>query len=109
MLDKLKEIGGEALQNIEAAATLEALEKVRLSFLGKRGALSEVLKGLGTASPEERPKVGSVANDWKRKIEHALEERKNALEKVLLAEKLRTESIDITEPSRLPHQGVHHI
>ena len=48
--------------------------------MGKKGSLSEVLKGLGAASPEERPKIGAVANEWKRKVETALEERKRGLE-----------------------------
>ena len=57
MIEKLNAIGGQAVRDAEAASSLEALEGVRVSVLGKKGALSEVLKGLGAVSAEERPKI----------------------------------------------------
>jgi phenylalanyl-tRNA synthetase alpha chain len=109
MIEKLNAIGGQALQEIEAVKSLDALEQVRVSVLGKKGALSEVLKGLGSVAPSERPGIGGVANEWKRKIEARLEERKKALEDVLLHEKLQTEKIDVTAPPRLAHRGSLHV
>jgi phenylalanyl-tRNA synthetase alpha chain len=109
MIEKLNAIGGQALKEIEAATQLDALEQVRISVLGKKGSLSEVLKGLGTVSPAERPIIGGAANELKRKIELALDERKLALEAVFLAEKLKTEKIDITAPARLLHKGSLHL
>jgi len=106
---KLEEIGSKSLQEIAVAKTLDALEQVRISVLGKKGALSEVLKGLGSATPEERPKIGAAANEWKRKIEAALDERKSGLEQLLLDEKLKTERIDVSLPSRLSHRGSLHL
>lgn len=109
MIEKLNAIGGQALKDIEATKSLDSLEQVRISVLGKKGALSEVLKGLGSVSPTERPVIGSVANEWKRKVESALDNRKQSLESALLSEKLKSEKIDITAPSRLPHQGSLHL
>src|SRR5687768_8241192 len=109
MIEKLNAIGGQALQEAEAANSLETLEQVRISVLGKKGALSEVLKGLGSVPPTDRPIIGSAANEWKRKIESALEQRKLALENAQLLEKLKSERIDVTAPARLPHRGSLHL
>jgi len=109
MIEKLNAIGGQALKEIETASQLDALEQVRISVLGKKGALSEVLKGLGSVSPAERPVIGGAANEWKRKLETALEQRKQALENAVLLEKLQSERIDISAPSRLPHKGSLHL
>lgn len=109
MIEKLAAIGGQALQDIESSASLDALDQVRIAVLGKKGALSEVLKGLGAISPEERPKIGGVANEWKRKLELALDARKQTLEEALLAEKLKSEKIDVSAPSRLAHRGSLHL
>jgi phenylalanyl-tRNA synthetase alpha chain len=109
MIEKLNAIGGQILKQIEGATNLDALEQVRVSALGKKGALSEVLKGLVSVPPAERPLIGSAANEWKRKVEAALELRREALEAALLAEKLQNEKIDITLPSRLTHRGSMHI
>jgi phenylalanyl-tRNA synthetase alpha chain len=109
MTDKLDAIGNQALQEVSVASSLEALEQVRVSILGKKGALSEILKGLGAASPEERPKIGAAANEWKRRIEAALDARKQLLESSLLDEKLKTERIDVSLPARQEHRGSLHL
>jgi phenylalanyl-tRNA synthetase alpha chain len=109
MLDKLDAIGGQALKDLEAASTTELLEQIRVSVLGKKGALSEVLKGLGSTSPEDRPKIGAAANEWKRKVEEALDARRATLESAELDKKLKGERIDVSIPSRLPHKGSLHI
>src|SRR6478609_3093924 len=99
MKDKLDAIGVQALEDLGAVKTLEALEQVRVSVLGKKGALSEVLKGLGAVPPAERPVIGSAANEWKKKVEAALELRRESLEAALLTSKLQNEKIDISLPS----------
>jgi phenylalanyl-tRNA synthetase alpha chain len=110
MIQKLDAIGGQALKDIQAVAALEALEQVRVSVLGKKGALSEVLKGLGSVSNDERPRIGAAANEWKRRIEEALSARKEALETAVLNEQLKTERIDVTMPARrLPAGTLHPI
>ena len=67
MIDKLDAIGGQTLKEIESATSLDTLDQVRISILGKKGALSEVLKGLGSVEPKQRPVVGGAANEWKRR------------------------------------------
>lgn len=108
LIDQLNAIGEKSLKDADDASSLEALEQVRISVLGKKGALSEVLKGLGTIAPAERPAIGAKANDWKRQIEERIEARKEKLEGAALEERLRSERIDTTLPSRLPHLGALH-
>lgn len=108
MIQKLDAIGNQALKDIESAATSEVLEQARIAILGKKGALSEVLKGLGAVPAKERPVIGAAANQWKRKIEEALENRKRQLDQAKLEIQLREERIDITAPARLPYKGTLH-
>lgn len=107
--DKLDAIGSQALKDLENAQALDQIEGLRVSVLGKKGALSDVLKGLGSLSPEERPKVGAIANEWKRKIEEALEARLVKIEGAVLEAKLSQERIDTSLPSRLAYRGTLHV
>ncbi len=109
MIDKLSAIGGRALEEIEQSSSLESLDQIRVSLLGKKGSLNEVLKGLAGVSPEERPVLGAAANDWKKKIEVALETRKSVLEGAYLEQQLQKESLDVSAPSRLAHRGSLHL
>ncbi len=109
MIEKLDALGGQAFRDIEKAGSLEALEHVRVSVLGKKGALSEVLKGLGSVGPEERPKIGASANEWKRRIEEALSSRKGIFEAAALQEELQRDRIDPSIPARLAHRGKLHV
>lgn len=106
---KLDAIGSQALKDLENAHAVDQIEGLRVSVLGKKGALSEVLKGLGSLSPEERPKLGALANEWKRKIEEALEARLIKVEGAALEAKLASERIDPSLPSRLPYRGTLHV
>jgi phenylalanyl-tRNA synthetase alpha chain len=109
MIQKLDEIGARALSDIEKAASLDALEGLRVSVLGKKGALSEVLRGLGQVGPDERPKIGAKANEWKAKIEAALDARVDVLGSADLDRRLKEERIDVTAPARVPHRGSLHV
>lgn len=109
MLDQLDAVGNQALKDLEAAGSSEALEQVRVSVLGKKGSLSEILKGLGGVAPPERPKIGAHANDWKRRIEERLETRKAVLERLELEQKLAAERVDTTLPARSFHAGSLHL
>lgn len=109
MIQKLDAIGSQALQDIEAAASLDALEQVRIAVLGKKGALSEVLKGLGAVSATDRPAIGAAANLWKSKLEAALDDRKFGMENQALDARLRSEKLDVTLPSRRPAAGSLHL
>ncbi len=108
IITKIKSIGAQALTEIEAAADLATLEGFRVSVLGKKGSLSEVLKGLGSVGPEERPKIGAAANEVKAAVEGALEAKKSALESKALEARLASERLDVSIPSRKLHRGALH-
>ncbi len=109
LIEKLENIGKEALSNLESASSLDGLEQFRVAYLGKKGGFSEVLKGVGSLPATDRPKVGAAANEWKVKLEQALETRKSVLETAAVEEKIRSERIDISIPARVPHRGSHHL
>lgn len=109
LIGKLDVIGGQALQQLGEVQDLETLEQVRVAILGKKGALSEVLKGLGGVGPDERPKIGAAANEWKRKIENELDSRKARLESIQLEKQLQSERIDISLNARVNHRGSLHL
>ncbi len=106
--NQISEKGALALEQIEKISTLEALEEVRVSVLGKKGSLSEALKQLGQVPAEERPKLGALANEWKAKIETALEAKKEKLEAIKLDQDLLKSKIDVTLPARRVHLGSLH-
>ncbi len=108
MLEQLDRIGSEALREILNASGLEALEAIRIRVLGKKGALSEVLKGLGATAPAERPVIGAKANEWKAKLEEAIASKQSAFEGAALDARLQNERVDVTLPSRQLHRGALH-
>lgn len=109
MLQQLDGVGNQALSEIAAAQSVSALEEARIRYLGKKGQLSEILKGLGQLSPEERPKVGAHANQWKKQIEEKLDTAMARIEAIELDARLSQERIDTTLPPRLPHIGALHL
>lgn len=108
LVEQLKAIADKALGALVEVQTLESLEELRVSVLGKKGSFSEVLKGLGSLAPADRPTLGAAANESKRRLESALEARKVELEEQRLTLQLEREKIDITLPSRLSHSGSLH-
>ena len=108
MKEKLSKIMDEALSQIEASGELEKLNDIRVAFLGKKGELTSVLKGMKDVAPEDRPKVGQLVNEARTKIEAKLEEKKETFEKKLLEEKLKSETIDVTLPGKKLSQGHGH-
>lgn len=109
LIEKLDLLGGQALKQLEGTKSPAELEQVRVATLGKKGSLSEVLKGLGQASPEERPKIGAAANAWKAKLEAALDARKSTLDQIVLDARIQNERIDVSAPARVPHRGSLHL
>ena len=85
---------------IADAVTLETLEQVRVAALGKKGPVSDLMRGLGGMSPEERKEAGSLLNSLKRELGKAIEARRGALEKAVLDARLVEERIDVTAPVR---------
>ena len=72
MKEKLEQIKAEALRQIEGSDALEKLNAVRVNFLGKKGELTSVLKGMKDVAPEDRPKVGQLVNETREEIEKVL-------------------------------------
>ena len=108
MKEKLQNIKEEALKAIEAADMPEKLNDVRVKFLGKKGELTAVLKGMKDVAPENRPKVGQMVNETRVAIEAVLEENKEKMEKAIRAEKLKKEVIDVTLPAKKNCVGHRH-
>jgi len=88
-----------ALEQLESAATLEAVEAIRVEALGRKGKLAEISKGFGKLTPEERARVGKLLNSVKQELEAKLDGRKSALESAALDARLETEWVDLTAPA----------
>ena len=73
MKEKLEQIKAEALARIEEAGALEKLNDIRVAYLGKKGELTSVLKGMKDVAPEDRPRVGQMVNDVRALLEERLE------------------------------------
>lgn len=102
------EIVAEALGAIRGCQDLNALELAKARFLGKQGALTELLKSLGGMEPEERKKAGARVNEAKQAIESVLKMRRDVLQEAELERKLKAETIDVTLPGRgRGHGGLH--
>ncbi len=108
MQEKLQSIRKEALVRIETSEAPEDLNEVRVAYLGKKGELTAVLKGMKDVPKEERPKVGQMVNDTRAEIEEKLEIAKKRLDKASREQKLKEEIIDVTLPSRKPQTGHSH-
>lgn len=106
--EKLEEIRRRTLENIARAGNLEELNEVRLTVLGKRGELKELMKGMRELSAEERPKFGQLVNDVRQMVEQELADRKSKMEEELLNRKLASETIDVTLPAKKIKLGHRH-
>ncbi len=108
MLDDITTLEQEALEAIELAERLDALEAVRVDFLGKKGKLTDILKGVSALPPAEKPKVGQAVNQVKRNIVARIDEKNEALKASELEAKLASERIDVTLPGRYVNTGTLH-
>ena len=81
------------------------LEQIRIQYLGKKGELTSVLRGMGALSSEERPVVGQIANEIRAEIEAALTEKAQAMKQKQLEQQLKNEKIDVTMPAAAPRMG----
>jgi len=107
-MQSLENIKAEASAAIDAASDIAALEELRVSYLGKKGALTGLLKNLGQLSAEERPKAGAEINAVKQQLNDQLNARKDSLQGAALAAQLAAESIDVTLPGRRAETGALH-
>ncbi len=106
--EKLEAIVARAMDSIDRAGDLNALNDVRVSVLGKKGELTAVLKGMKDVAPEDRPKVGQMVNDARSEIENRMEQVKKSLEAAKLEQQLKEEVIDVTLPARKAEVGHRH-
>jgi phenylalanyl-tRNA synthetase alpha chain len=100
MQQQLQDIIAKAENSVSSITELSALDEIRVQYLGKKGELTAMMKMLGGLSAEEKPKAGQMINDAKQAVQKLLSEKKTALETAILAEKLASESIDVTLPGR---------
>ena len=99
MKEQLEQIKASALAAIGGAETEQALEEVRVRFLGKKGELTAILRGMGAVAPEDRPKIGAIVNTIRAEIEESLSSRFADLKAQSMERKLREERIDVTLPA----------
>lgn len=106
---KIESLKEEALAKVAASENLDVLNQVRVAYLGKKGPLTEVLRGMKDLSAEERPKVGALANVVRDEITTMLEEKKTTLEMKKINEALANEAIDVTLPGSHVSVGQPHV
>lgn len=108
MQNQLQSILEAALQEIASCGDLDSLEKARIKYLGKKGELTAIMRGMGGLSAEERPIIGQLANDVRGKIESAMEAAAAAISQKAFAGRLEAETIDVTMPGRAVPMGRPH-
>ncbi len=108
MKQKLEQIKAEALDVLANASDMDTLEEARIKFLGKKGELTAVLKGMGQLSAEERPVIGALANEIRSTIENEIDTKKAELSAKMEEEKLKAEVIDVTMPGKAQKEGKLH-
>ncbi len=99
-MENLAALTDEALKLVADADDLAALDHVRVEYLGKKGQITALLKGLGKLSNEERPAAGAKINEAKQAVQATITERKQAMEQAAIDAKLAEETIDVTLPGR---------
>ena len=108
MKEQLEQLKAQALKKIEESKDLNALNDVRVSILGKKGELTNILKSMKDVAKEDRPKVGAMVNDVREAIEEKLRIRKEAFEAAVLEVKMASEAIDVTLPAKKQAEGHNH-
>lgn len=108
MKEQIESIKEKALQRISEANDMQTLNEVRVEFLGKKGELTAVLRGMGALSPEERPVIGALVNEVRDTLEGKISEAEAKLKEKELQAKLEKEKIDITIPSTKIIRGSKH-
>lgn len=108
MREQLEQMRQQVAAAIAAAGTEEALNEIRVRYLGRKGELTGLMKGLGALSPEERPKVGQLVNVVKDELEGSIDAALTAAREAATAQRLATERIDVTLPGRRRRTGSKH-
>ena len=108
MKERLQQIREDAIAKIQASEDLDKLNEIKVAVLGKKGALTEVLKGMKDVAAEERPKVGQMVNETRGIIEDKFEEVRTKLAAADRESKLKAEVIDVTLPAKKNNVGHRH-
>ena len=103
MLQELREVSVNAILQAQDA---EALESLRVKYLGKKGELTKILKQMGKLSAEERPAMGQLANQVRAELEEAIDTRRKALSDLMMERRLKAETLDVTMPGE--HNEIGH-
>lgn len=109
MKEQLEAIQEEALEQVKQATDLKELQDIKVTYLGKKGSLTVVLRGMGKLSKEERPVVGEIANNVRESITSEIEQKSEFLEQAALKEQLEKETLDVTLPGRPVQVGGPHL
>ncbi|MBM7616643.1 phenylalanyl-tRNA synthetase alpha chain [Weissella uvarum] len=106
---ELQTLRDQAMTQIDGAQTLNELNDVRVKVLGKKGSLTEILRGMKDLSADERPVVGAMANDVRNELTDQIANKQTELETATLNEQLKSEQIDVTLPGQPAIQGQPHV
>ena len=108
MKEKIEALRSKAKSALEACDSEQAIEELRVKYLGKKGELTALLKQMGSLSAEERPVVGQLVNEAKQKLEALIAEKKAEMKQKATEAKLKAETIDITMPAKeVKTGGIH--
>ncbi len=108
LVEQVERLKEEALAELEKAGDLRQLEQLHVKYLGRKGELKALLRGLGQVPAAERPGVGKRVNAVSADVQAAFEVRQAALQQVVREAKVRSEAVDVTLPGRRPAQGAFH-
>jgi len=108
MKERLDIIKTQTLDKIDKAIDFQGLEKIRVDVLGKKGELTQILKGMGKLSKEERPVVGQLANEVRETITEKLNEKNESLKWEKLRKQIIEESLDVTASKKIIDMGHRH-
>ncbi|MEG2097517.1 MAG: phenylalanine--tRNA ligase subunit alpha, partial [Pseudoflavonifractor sp.] len=108
MKEQLEQIRLEALAALDQTTVAQDLEALRVKYLGKKGALTAVLKQMGGLSAEERPVIGELANNVREALTSAISRRQQIIEEAALNARLGSETLDVTIPGKRPELGHKH-
>ena len=100
MKEQIANIKEKSIKEISNAKDMKELNELRVKYLGKKGELTLILRGMGGLSPEERPVIGSLVNELREKIETLILKKETEFKNQELLRRLETETIDVTEPSK---------
>mgnify|MGYP000860379417 FL=1 len=108
MKQMLEEMRNQALAALSKVSDVAELDNLKVEYLGKKGKLTQILKGMGQLSPEERPVIGQIANEIRLALEEGIQSVRERLNKELINQKLKSEVIDVTMPGKRKALGRKH-